>query len=111
STELHTRRLRQAPAARHSAVLVPLIGAPLGLVAGAWGGHPGQAQQSKDEYRLEGPFTQGNLTVFLIHGKDRIKGQTFITLQEALIQKKVIVRETRTVNELSIENISGDEVF
>ncbi len=91
--------------------LVLLVAAPLGLVAGTWGGHTGQTAQGKDDYRLEGPFTQGNLTVFLIHGRDRIKGQTFITLQEALVQKKVIVRETREVNELSIENISSEEVF
>jgi hypothetical protein len=87
-----------------------LLAAPLGIVS-AWGSHAGQKPQEKDEYRLEGPFTQGNLTVFLIHGKDKIKGQTFITLQEALVQKKVIVRETREVNELSIENISSEEVF
>lgn len=91
--------------------LVLLIAAPLGLVAGTWGGHGGQRTQVKDDYRLEGPFTRGNLTVFLIHGKDRIKGQTFITLQEALVQRKVIVRETRSVNELSIENISREEVY
>jgi hypothetical protein len=87
-----------------------LIGAPLGVVA-AWGNHGGQKPQSQDEYRLEGPFTQDNLTVFLIHGKDKIKGATFLTLQEALVQKKVIVRETRSVNELSIENISSEEVY
>ncbi len=86
------------------------IAAPLAIVS-AWGGHAAQRPQEKDEYRLEGPFTQGNLTVFLIHGKDKIKGQTFITLQEALVQRKVIVRETRSVNELSIENISSEEVF
>src|SRR2546426_4910076 len=91
------------------ATLVLLVGAPLGI--GAWGSHAGQASQGKDDYRLEGPFTRGNLTVFLIHGKDKIKGETFITLQEALVQKKVIVRETRSVNELSIENISGEEVY
>src|SRR6266403_51508 len=91
--------------------LVLLIAAPLGLVAGTWGGQTTQRPQVKDDYRLEGPFTQGNLTVFLIHGKDRIKGQTFITLQEALVQRKVIVRETRSVNELSIENISREEVY
>jgi hypothetical protein len=91
--------------------LLLLVGASLGLVAGAWGGHAGQRTKGQDDYRLEGPFTQGNLTVFLIHGKDKIKGQTFITLQEALIQKKVIVRETRSVNELSIENVSGEEVY
>lgn len=90
--------------------LVLLVATPLGLVAGTWGGQR-QRAQGKDGYRLEGPFTQGNLTVFLIHGKDRIKGQTFITLQEALVQKKVIVRETRQVSELTIENISRDEVY
>src|SRR5436189_2386231 len=90
--------------------LVLLIAAPIGMVS-AWGINPEQTPQVKSEYRLEGPFTQGNLTVFLIHGQDRIKGQTFITLQEALIQKKVIVRETREVNELSIENISSEEVY
>jgi hypothetical protein len=87
-----------------------LIAAPLGLVA-QWGGYGGQKPQGQDEYRLEGPFTQDNLTVFLIHGKDKIKGATFLTLQEALVQKKVIVRETREVNELSIENISSEEVY
>src|SRR5213080_118984 len=91
------------------ATLVLLVGAPLGIVA--WGSHAGQASQGKDDYRLEGPFTQGNLSVFLIHGKDKIKGQTFLTLQEALVQKKVIVRETRSVNELAIENISREEVY
>src|SRR2546427_9391137 len=91
------------------ATLVLLVGAPLGI--GAWGSHAGQTAQGKDDYRLEGPFTRGNLTVFLIHGKDKIKGETFITLQEALVRKKVIVRETRSVNELSIENISSQEVY
>src|SRR5260370_39329454 len=80
-------------------------------MVGAWGNHGRPNQQVKDEFRLEGPFTQDNLTVFLIHGKDKIKGETFLTLQEALLQKKVIVRETRSVNELSIENISREEVY
>jgi len=91
--------------------LLLLIVTPLGMVAGTWGGQTTQRAPSKDEYRLEGPFTRGNLTVFLIHGKDRIKVQTFITLQEALVQRKVIVRETRSVNELTIQNISREEVY
>ena len=91
-------------------VLLMVI-APLGMVVGAWGLHPGQKVQEKNEYRLEGPFTQDNLSVFLIHGKDKIKGQNFLTLQEALVQRKVIVREKREVNELSIENIYSEEVY
>src|SRR5439155_26751512 len=91
--------------------LVLVVATSVAAFAAGWGGRVAQPPQVKDEYRLEGPFTHGNLSVFLIHGQDRIKGQTFITLQEALIQKKVIVRETREVNELSIENVSGEEVY
>lgn len=62
-------------------------------------------------YKITGPYTHDNLSVFLIHGKDRITGKTFLTLQEAITQKKVIVYETRSVNELAIENVSNDEVY
>jgi hypothetical protein len=88
-----------------------VVATACGAVGLGWGNHGGAAPPQKDGYRLEGPFTQGNLSVFLVHGKDKIKGQTFITLQEALIQRKVIVRETREVNSLSIENVSGEEVY
>lgn len=91
--------------------LILTVVTPLAMFAAGWGGTVGQKAQEKDGYRLEGPFTHGNLSVFLIHGKDKIKGVTFITLQEALVQKKVIVRETRSVNELTIENVSSDEVY
>src|SRR6266702_8942021 len=90
---------------------VLIAAAACGVFAVGWGSHGGPVPPQNDEYRLEGPFTQGNLSVFLVHGKDKIKGQTFITLQEALVQRKVIVRETRSVNELSIENISSEEVY
>jgi hypothetical protein len=90
--------------------LVLMIATPLAMFAAGWGGSRGHKPQPKDEYRLEGPFTHGNLSVFLIRGKDKIKGN-FLTLQEALVQKKVIVRETREVSSLTIENISSDEVY
>ena len=90
---------------------VLLIATACGAFAVGWGNHGGPVPPQNDEYRLEGPFTQGNLSVFLVHGKDKIKGQTFITLQEALVQKKVVVRETREVNELSIENLSSEEIY
>src|SRR5436190_400644 len=82
----------------------------LSALASGWGRY-GALLPQKDQYRLEGPFTQGNLSVFLVHGRDKIKGQTFITLEEALVQRKVIVRETREVNSLSIENVSSEEVY
>jgi hypothetical protein len=59
-----------------------------------------------------GPFTHENLTIFLIHGKERLKGRPLLTLQEALAQKKVVVHETGQVNQMAVENVSGDsEVF
>jgi len=62
-------------------------------------------------YRLSGPYTYENLTIYLIHGQDRVKDKNYLTLPEALAQKKVIVHETKNVNQLSIENVSKDEVF
>jgi hypothetical protein len=90
---------------------VLVVATTCGAFALGWGNHAGPEPQRKDDFRLEGPFTLGNLSVFLVHGKDKIKGQTFITLHEALVQRKVIVRETREVNSLTIENISGEEVY
>jgi hypothetical protein len=64
------------------------------------------------EHRLSGPYTHENLTVFLIHGEDRLKGRKIITLSQALAEKKVIVHETGDVGQLQIENSSKDvEVF
>lgn len=62
-------------------------------------------------YRLSGPYTHRNLTIFLVHGRELSPNRTFLTLQEALAQKKVIVYETKDVNELAIRNISNQEVY
>ncbi|HKR59176.1 MAG TPA: DUF6569 family protein [Pyrinomonadaceae bacterium] len=63
------------------------------------------------EYQLSGPYTHKNLSIFLVHGKNTFEGMTFITLQEAMVQKKVIVYETKSVNELSIQNVSNDDIY
>lgn len=62
-------------------------------------------------YRLSGPYTHKNLTIFLIHGKDLASGENFLTLQEALARKKVIVYETKDVNELAIRNLSNRDIY
>ena len=89
------------------------------LAGGTWLGIPSSptlnaAQKSGDAstgtYRISGPYTHDNLSVFLIHGRDKID-KHFLTLQEAMQQKKVIVHETGNVNELAVENVSGEEVF
>src|SRR5579864_3941140 len=68
-----------------------------------------QAQPAGD-YRLYGPFTHQNLTIFLIHGPNKIT-HNLLTLEEAIDQHKVVVYETRSVNELAIENVSNEDVF
>jgi hypothetical protein len=69
-----------------------------------------EAKTSPD-YRLSGPYTHKNLTIYLVHGNDLITGHSFLTLQEALAQKKVIVYETKDVNELAIRNLSNQDVY
>jgi hypothetical protein len=90
------------------AALALLLGGALALACG-----PGKKSDVPVvKYRLSGPYTHENLTVFLIHGDDQVKDKNFLTLDEALEQKKVIVHETKNVNQLSVENVSDkDEVF
>lgn len=77
-----------------------------------WGsGHRQGDDTVTGDYRLSGPYTHKNLSIFLVHGKSVIKSKSFLTLQEALVQKKVVVYETRSVNELSIENLSDEDVY
>lgn len=64
-----------------------------------------------NDYRISGPYTHKNLTIFLVHGKELMPGKNFLTLQEALAQKKVIVYETKNVNELAIRNVSNQDVY
>ena len=88
-----------------------LISAQARKASGGAGG-PGQGSATQaGDYRLSGPYTHRNLTIFLVHGKDLIKGKSFLTLQEALVQKKVVVYETKSVNELSIQNFSNEDVY
>lgn len=62
--------------------------------------------------KLSGPFKHKNLTFYLVHGADSLKGKTPLTLEEAMERRVVRVHETGDVNELSIENVSrSDEVF
>ena len=60
---------------------------------------------------MSGPYTHGNLAVFLIHGPDKLKNREFLTLAEAIEKKVVIVHETSNVNELAIENTGDTDVY
>jgi hypothetical protein len=67
------------------------------------------APPAAPSYKMSGPYAHENLTIYLIHGDDQLKGKTFLTLSEALQQKKLIVYETQNVNQLAIENVSANE--
>jgi hypothetical protein len=64
-----------------------------------------------DDYRISGPYTQENLSIFLIHSSRNQPAKKLLTLQEAMEQKKVAVYETGHVNELAIENLSSENVY
>jgi hypothetical protein len=63
-------------------------------------------------FTVSGPHRHANLSVFLIHGENKLKDRTILTLDQALEQKKIVVYETQTVNWLDVENVSASaEVF
>src|SRR5262245_23647305 len=85
-------------------------------LAFCWSGPPASPEAPPAGPALM-PFTVSsataheNLTIFFLFGDDHIKGKTILTLDEALKQKKVIVHETKNINELAVENVSAEEVF
>ncbi|MEW6251972.1 MAG: DUF6569 family protein [Planctomycetota bacterium] len=82
--------------------------APAGTAAATPGGQPAPdgAKPDSAAQRLSGPYTHANLTIWLVHGPDRLPGARFLTLQEAVERKLCRVHETGDVNELLIENLS-----
>src|SRR5271163_2413901 len=62
------------------------------------------------EYRMTGPYVHENLAVFLIHGQSRTI-RHLIALEQAVAEHKIVVYETRNVNELAIENVSTEDIF
>lgn len=100
------------------AVLCLLIALPLGLFIRAHAqntstrsrGAKQDGAVAASDYRLSGPYTYKNLTVFLVHGKN-LTNKPFLTLQEALAQKKAKVYETKDVNELAIRNLSNQDIY
>src|SRR5262245_33725013 len=82
---------------------------PLASVAFALCLAEGQAGAASTD-RLSGPYTHENLSIYLIHGSNRTN-RSFLTLQEALEQHKLVVYETKDVNELAVENVSTEEVY
>jgi len=61
--------------------------------------------------RISGPYVYENLDVYLVHGRDQMQGRKLVPLAQALAENKVIVRETGSVGQLAIENVSDEEVY
>jgi len=58
------------------------------------------------------PLTHENLAVYFVSGPDSMGGKSYLTLQEGLDQKLVVVHETGQVSELAIENSAdGTDLF
>ena len=88
----------------------------LGLGALCWAALPGDhasvpevAAAPASGYRVSGPFTHDNLTVFLLHGPDTLPPRPILTLDEALAKGLFVVHETGTVNTLAVENRSDTD--
>jgi len=75
--------------------------------------------QGASQVGISGPYSHEGLAIVLIHHdaptwmEGRIKASTlhYLTLEQALNQKKVVVHETSQVRELAVENTSADAVF
>ena len=52
-----------------------------------------------------------NLQIFLLTGQAELADQQYLTLSEALEKEKAIVRETGTVSQLAIDNLSDETIF
>jgi hypothetical protein len=57
------------------------------------------------------PLAHRNLQIFPIHSDTQLEDRQYVTLSEAMAKGMVVVRETGTVNELSIENVSKDRTI
>ncbi|MCJ8329804.1 MAG: hypothetical protein HRT89_09585 [Lentisphaeria bacterium] len=60
-----------------------------------------------NEKALIGPFVYKNLEIYLIQGKETMPNVDFLTLEEAMKQKILVVHETGDVNKLAVQNVSA----
>lgn len=70
---------------------------------------PAERVRINADYQLSGPYTCRNLSIFLVHRENTVKGKRMISLADALERKMVTVDETGAVNRPTARNTS-DEV-
>ena len=112
---MHTKLSNERPARRVRSVsrLLQTYGAAVLLACAVAIGLPPQASAAAagKDYRLSGPYTQNNLSIYLIHREGRTGGPAPITLGEAMRQGIVQVVETGSVRRLKVRNLGDREVF
>ncbi len=64
-----------------------------------------------DGITINDPKTEQNLSLFMLTGKEEVIGKRYRTLAQAMDAKEVTVKETGSVNELSVDNAGTDYVF
>jgi hypothetical protein len=55
-------------------------------------------------------YVYKNLTIYTISGEDRLS-RKYVTLEEAMDNNQIVLHETGTVGELSVDNKSGNYIF
>ena len=84
---------------------------PAAFLAAAVATASATAPAADNDYRLTGPYTRGNLSIYLIHRENTDRAPVPLALGEAMEQDAVEVVETGTVEELVIRNTGDRAVF
>jgi hypothetical protein len=96
---------------RLSLLVVLALAGAVGALPPLQGPEPAGGKRLKaGKLELSGPHTHDNLTVYLVHGEDQLKGRKYLMLADALAQKKFVIYETQKVNDLTMENLSDTDV-
>lgn len=88
-----------------------LLAAAWALSLAAWPSVCAAQQAPASALRISGPYVYENLDLYLVHGRDQLAGRKLVPLAQALARKQVVVRETGNVSQLTIENLSDQEVY
>ncbi|WP_299186844.1 DUF6569 family protein [uncultured Aquimarina sp.] len=68
-------------------------------------------EQITEEIKIKEGIRVQNLTLFMITGEEKISGDIYKTLSEAMNTREVTVKETGNVNQLLLDNNSDDYIF
>lgn len=84
---------------------------PLLCAAALFSGiNPSLAEESPSaKHKLSGPYNEQNLSIYLVHGPSLMDTSNVLTLDEGIEKKLVVVNETGSVNQLTVENTSADK--